>query len=409
MDAIDPARLHAAIGRIHDQLILSEVDEQQGVMPAVLRELLLLVGGAAGFVALVVDGALEFVALDSTAADPSGAISLWFHDLFSDVIPRHGLPRSLSGLPTSREPTLLGYEPRLPAFDDLMALPLCIGGQPAAILATVNNNAKQNPERIAALEPFTRVATVALAQLLQLRRAGARLRHAEAEARRFRTVADASPGLAYLCDDRRRIRWVSEGIEQLFGVAGDSLVGHFEEDVIPASLAARSRAIDEQVRERGESVAVLEPALGPDGETHWWQGAKFPLEGDDGETWIGGGAVDVTEVVRAAEIVREREAELGEALEQGRMGCWTWVVRPDLMSWDSHFEHMCGRSADAGVGLDGLLDLMHPEDAERTRKALEELLREGGTRLQLEHRLLVDGEVRRIATSVRVRREGEGG
>ncbi|EDM75906.1 hypothetical protein PPSIR1_25046, partial [Plesiocystis pacifica SIR-1] len=68
---------------------------------------------------------------------------------------------------------------------------------------------------------------------------------------RFRMFMDASQLVAYLSDSERRVGWISEGFREKFGIDPADVVGRLEEELLPASLMARVRAIDEEVLETG--------------------------------------------------------------------------------------------------------------------------------------------------------------
>jgi PAS domain S-box-containing protein len=162
------------------------------------------------------------------------------------------------------------------------------------------------------------------------------------------------------------------------------------------------------VRAEQGFVDMLEPVVDASGVVRWWQGAKFPIDGVGGEQLIGSLALDVSDNVRMTEALREREAALAEAQELAQLGRWVWVANADSLRADPHFDRLCGR-ADLSGGLQSLLELVHPEDVEPTRRALEQLVREAGARSTFEHRLLVDGEVREMFVVARVRREVDQG
>ncbi len=57
---------------------------------------------------------------------------------------------------------------------------------------------------------------------------------------------------------------------------------------------------------------LLESGVGPDGVRRWWKVFKFPLPGTDGDVWIGGLALDVTDLVQAHSRRGEYEADLAK-------------------------------------------------------------------------------------------------
>lgn len=51
---------------------------------------------------------------------------------------------------------------------------------------------------------------------------------------------------------------------------------------------------------------MLESMPAPDGGTREWLGYKFVMQGDEGQRFVGGVALDITERLRMEEALRER-------------------------------------------------------------------------------------------------------
>lgn len=416
MSTLDPTRLLAAIATVHDRFVADRDDDARGeVLEAALRSALELTDAAFGFVARVRSiGSGPVLSPECVLAiDPArhGKVVEWLRETLAAGARGETIPRPLANLARASEPLILDYEPRLPALDNFLAMPLWRHGrrwQPIAVVAVANRPGGFNLGLVEGLAPLLSTCGTVLKAYEDADERAAREAELERSERRFRTFMDASPCVAYITDPERRLVWASRSFGEQFRVEPREAVGRREEDLLPAGMVARTRVIDERVRAADGFIDMLEPVVDAAGEVHWWQGAKFPVDGVGGEQLIGSLALDVTDNVRMTEALREREAALAEAQELARLGRWTWAPQTDTLRWDSQFERLCGR-AEADAGLDTLLDLIHPDDVEPTRRALDKLLREGGSRLTLEHRLLVEGEVRELFVVARVRREGEEG
>ncbi|MFO7562160.1 MAG: ATP-binding protein [Enhygromyxa sp.] len=413
---MDPARLLAAIATVHERFVADRDANARGeVLDAALRGALELTGAALGFIArvrLIASGPVlspERV----LAVDPQRHANVveWLRETLAAGARGETIPRPLANLARASEPLILDYEPRLPALDNFLAMPLWRHGrrwQPIAIVAVANRPGGFNLGLVDELAPLLGACGTVLKAYEDADERAAREAELERSERRFRTFMDASPCVAYITDPERRLVWASRAFGEQFRVEPREAVGRREEELLPAGMAARTRVIDDKVRAADGFVDMLEPVVDGAGEIHWWQGAKFPVDGVGGEQLIGSLALDVTDNVRMTEALREREAALAEAQELARLGRWTWAPQTDTLRWDPQFERLCGRPEPSG-GLDALLELVHPDDVEHTRRALDELIREGGSRLTLEHRLLVEGEIRELFVVARVRREGDEG
>ena len=130
-----------------------------------------------------------------------------------------------------------------------------------------------------------------------LKRAEAALRASEI---RFRTFMDNSPMAAWITNpDTDRLEYISRGWQRNYAlppqtpaerVPGQSLFEVFGEDIARV-YASHNR----WVAEHGEVLEVVEPGLRPDRSPGEFLAFKFPLPQSDGQTLVGGVAIDITE------------------------------------------------------------------------------------------------------------------
>jgi len=113
--------------------------------------------------------------------------------------------------------------------------------------------------------------------------------------------------------------------------------------------------------------------------------------------------------------MREREDELraereqsGFALAGGELGIWNWDLRTNDFVWSEHCKLFFGFRADAKIGLEDILGVVHARDRERTISAFEESIRED-VPYDVEYRVVwPDGTVRWIAATGRTFRDDFG-
>ena len=113
---------------------------------------------------------------------------------------------------------------------------------------------------------------------------------------------------------------------------------------------------------------------------------------------------------REAEVaLREREAELRFAVEAAGAADWSWDVRNDLVRWSPQMAQIFGRP-DGWLpdGVNGFIELVHPDDREHTRAALAGALRAGSHYLVPYRVMLPDGSWRWVESRGQVTRDSKG-
>lgn len=132
---------------------------------------------------------------------------------------------------------------------------------------------------------------------------------------RFRLFLDHAPMPAFIRDEHGRHVYANKPWAAQFDRPLDELMGKTNWDLFPKDTALVFEASDQAARLRGEVSNLLESGIAPDGRRHWWKVFKFPLPGPGGEIWIGGLALDVTDLVRA----RTRLSDFEQDLAEGRL------------------------------------------------------------------------------------------
>lgn len=146
-----------------------------------------------------------------------------------------------------------------------------------------------------------------------------RRERAESSARewqdRFRLFLDHAPMPAFIRDEQGRHVYGNKPWAAQFERPLSELIGKTNWELFPKETAIVFEASDQAARLHGEVSGQLESGLAPDGQRHWWKVFKFPLPGPGGETWIGGLALDVTDLVLA----KMRLSDFEQDLATGRL------------------------------------------------------------------------------------------
>jgi PAS domain S-box-containing protein len=190
---------------------------------------------------------------------------------------------------------------------------------------------------------------------------------------RFRVFLDHAPMPAFIRDAQGRHVYGNKPWAAQFERPLSEVLGKTNWELFPRETALIFEASDVAARDRGEVSGLIESGLSPDGQRHWWKVFKFPLPGPGGERWIGGLALDVTDVIQARTRLTDYEADLAS----GRLA-------PQLPS---------GRTAE--------LDKLPP----RLRQVLE-LLSAGWTIKEIADRLGISAKTAEVHRAKLLRRLG---
>ena len=129
---------------------------------------------------------------------------------------------------------------------------------------------------------------------------------------RFRLFLDHAPMPAFIRDEQGRHVYGNKPWAAQFDRPLSELMGKTNWELFPKDTALVFEASDQAARLRREVSGLLESGLSPDGTRHWWKVFKFPLPGPDGGTWIGGLALDVTDLVLAKTRLNDFETDLAD-------------------------------------------------------------------------------------------------
>jgi len=116
---------------------------------------------------------------------------------------------------------------------------------------------------------------------------------------RFYSFMNNSPALAYIKDEDGRILYMNNTCEQIWGVPLSQCLGKLDRELWPPDIAARLRASDVYVLEKGEPSRMTEEVLLRNGRTLHMLSFRFPFSDAAGQLFVGGVSVDVSEQILA--------------------------------------------------------------------------------------------------------------
>ncbi len=143
---------------------------------------------------------------------------------------------------------------------------------------------------------------------------------------RFAAFMDNSPAVAWIKDHEFRYRYINRAYEELFQLKADEVLGRRDHDLMPEEVADQTRANDAAVLASGDAAEVVEQVPGADGVLRHWLVKKFPFAGEEGRTWTGGMAFEITDRVEAVQQLRDSQAFFSSLVNSIPMN----VFRKDL-------------------------------------------------------------------------------
>jgi two-component system, cell cycle sensor histidine kinase and response regulator CckA len=222
----------------------------------------------------------------------------------------------------------------------------------------------------------------------EVRAATRRLKDSE---ERFRAYMDHSPMVAWLKDHDLRLRYRNAAFRRLFNMKEsleDARLELTDFDYLPKEVAEAVRANDRKVLAEGKPIELIEDVPSPDGRMRCWLVSKFPFAGPDGQMWVGGMAVEITQRLEAERALRESEQRLELAIEGAELGIWDRDLRTGRTARNQQWSAMLGYTpGELTPGKAGWEKLLHPDDKPRALAALEDHLAGRSPRYQAEFRL----------------------
>lgn len=129
----------------------------------------------------------------------------------------------------------------------------------------------------------------------------------ESEAR-FQAFMQHSPAATWVVDADGRLLQVSPYWLKMVRLSAKEAIGKTLFDIFPAELAQQYIDNNHQVLQSNQVSELIESAPLPDGTIGEYLVYKFPIEGPDERTLVGGIAVDITELKRTEAALRQSEA-----------------------------------------------------------------------------------------------------
>ncbi len=215
-------------------------------------------------------------------------------------------------------------------------------------------------------------------------------------------------GMAIIDPATRRPTHVNNQLCAMLGTARESLLTvtwgamiHSDDRAIEASsieqvLAKQSEGYQHEIRVMHHDGEVMDVIINV-------QGVRRK---DDTIEFLIATMQDITERKRSEQALKEREADLNRAQAVARVGSWSLDIKRDHMDWSAESYRLFGVAPGSPLNYQTFFKCVHPDDVayveHEWRKA------EQGGSYDIEHRIIVNGEVRWIRERADLRRDDAG-
>jgi PAS domain S-box-containing protein len=211
--------------------------------------------------------------------------------------------------------------------------------------------------------------------------------------------------------------WWSRELEELFGLPPGGFEGTFQSFtalIYPDDRGRLEKAVQVAVESRTDYSAEFR-FRHAGGAWRWMEGRGRAMYSTDGRPHtLYGLSIDITErkafevaLARARESADKHAERLGIALAAARLGDWSWDARTDVVTLSTKAATIFGLAPGTPITWTGLRLLLHPDDRERARLAVEDAIA-GHSDYAIEYRLGTQEVERWISASGRAGYDARG-
>ncbi|MBU6372424.1 MAG: PAS domain S-box protein [Alphaproteobacteria bacterium] len=224
---------------------------------------------------------------------------------------------------------------------------------------------------------------------------------------RFRTFMKNSPLSTWIVDREGRYVYASPGYERHFASLAPGAARTIR-NAFPADLAEEYLRNNAEVLASGERREAIENGLRPDGVQGKFFVVKFPVRATDGDTLVGGIALDVTEMLAAERSALDSELRFGAIFDNAAVGIAQVSTDGVLVRVNRRLAEIVGHPAEDLLGRT-FTDITHPDDI-AANLAVSQQVRDGLIdEFAMEKRYIrKDGSIVWATLNVRCVREASG-
>ena len=182
------------------------------------------------------------------------------------------------------------------------------------------------------------------------------------------------PGLFYVFDEKRFVRWNSEW-NRITGYSDEEMSGMYGTNFFEGEdrTLIRNRMLKVFREGVGEAEAKL---VTKDGRriSYYFTGLRKKLRGKEHLIGLG---IDITNRKRAEKALRESEERLAMAQEVADIGSWDWIIKDDTLTWSDRTYHQFELTPGEIIPTyQAFESFVHPDDRKLINQSVEQALNE---------------------------------
>ncbi|MDF1540506.1 MAG: PAS domain S-box protein [Candidatus Thorarchaeota archaeon] len=213
---------------------------------------------------------------------------------------------------------------------------------------------------------------------------------------KFRRMAQTTPAAVFVRLESKFV-YANETAARISGYSLKELIGiNVSKLVHPDQHAMVQELMNSRDQGHKDTFHFELKLVTKSGEIRWLDYWSSLIE-YDGQNASVATAIDITEKKLVDDALRTSQALLAEAQRIAHLGSWDWDVINDVDIWSEETCRIFGVDyEDFTPSYEKFLQLIHPEDRDRVRKAIQEALNEGIS-YSIDHRIVrPDGTIRTV-------------
>lgn len=217
--------------------------------------------------------------------------------------------------------------------------------------------------------------------------------------RLYRAIGESIDYGVWVCAPNGRNLYASESFLRLVGLTQEACADFGWFAVLHPDDMERTLAAWMECVVTGSAWDIEHRMRGVDGEWHHVLARGVPVRNDKGEiTYWAGINLDIDRLKQVEQSLRDSEADLRRAQTVSQTGSWRLDIRHNELHWSDENHRIFGVPRGAPLTYETFLSIIHPDD----RAFVDEswCAAKRGEPYDIEHRLIVDGQIRWVRERV---------